>query len=523
MITLAQLEAVAQLRLNFNAVTGNLTITDNSNWASLITIPPSNVLWTLRCTSPSGSVFYVNTNYGTNFSAPDLDINGGTTSTSKTLPTDSQDAIEEGTYLIEGLFQATIDGQGTVEGTHSVSVNYCNLCPGSGTVESVIDLLCGLYTFYDRTDYSNTTADSFTISRTLTLMLPHGSGVADVTGTGEFISSTPLYVGEYYGTLQTDVTYTIGIHQFVCRVTASERTTVEDDLGLCKAYCMIKAVRDKIFKQIANVGVGSRGVQEDLETYYWATSELTLAKQAIACGKQTDLNDFLNKLKEITGLDEDCCCGDDVSGAQIIPTCSPTTGLQGPQGIQGNPGPIGPTGGTGAAGQAGVGYLFNRVLLTATTTQGSDETMFQWTSSNPFDATYSSPNGDSIRVEAVFSVPDTGYPIAGNRRVGVAFNGLGAPLPWYLSLLDGTRTIRLIFHMHRMSVATSMYIERQGGLYSNNGNPITTAVPEYLPLILNAYFPDLDSNAVTLNILGRSDSAGDLILQKVSAVKYNKP
>ena len=98
-ITPSQLSSILRVKKEFNLISGNITLTDLTNWSGENIIAPDTAAVLLKLVAPTGVDVYINAGYDTDdFSAPDFDLT--TDTLSETMPTDVNGDYVTGTYTL---------------------------------------------------------------------------------------------------------------------------------------------------------------------------------------------------------------------------------------------------------------------------------------------------------------------------------------------------------------------------------------------------------------------------------------
>ena len=98
-ITPSQLSSILRVEKEFNLVTGDLTLTDLTDFAGYGVIAPDTASIILKLVAPTGAIVYQNIGYDTdNFGSPDFDLT--TSVLNKTIPQDVNGNYITGSYTL---------------------------------------------------------------------------------------------------------------------------------------------------------------------------------------------------------------------------------------------------------------------------------------------------------------------------------------------------------------------------------------------------------------------------------------
>ncbi len=98
-ITPTQLNSILRVKKEFNLETGDITLTDLTDWSGYGVIAPDTASVLLKLVSPTNSVVYQNIGYDTdNFGSPDFTLS--TSVLNKTMPTDVNGNYITGNYVL---------------------------------------------------------------------------------------------------------------------------------------------------------------------------------------------------------------------------------------------------------------------------------------------------------------------------------------------------------------------------------------------------------------------------------------
>lgn len=444
-VTTAQIQSTGNIKVTFNASTGKILIEDISTWAATLglTFPNDQVKGIVKAYKPGTSTaFYSNTN----FSSPDFDIGAGDTSLELTFPKDVNGNYLQGNYIFVVTWQVTELYGSPVEGSVQWTMDYCPTCP-TGNLLVTTDIYCSQITVTDKTNYGNYESRSRLITGKYPLSIPAKS---DLTWDQNIRVITPIYSGEWLFILQVDVTYKVTDNlYFVCRVTDTKRENVEDDYALCTAYCAISKLRAQMW---SNLGANGNVAEKLERKYVLASSEMINAKQAIYCGKFTEVNDYVEKIHQITGVSVDDCCCEDETSSELIIACFAAAGEKGDKGDQGDQGEKGDTGAAGADGADGADsyeVIMNTTDDSCTTNNtGSVDILKSVTLSGSPATPVLENDGDSLMIEAFWEIKPGP---TGLRVFLLDINGVFIPTYFWSAAVTSAigKNVKLTFILHR--------------------------------------------------------------------------
>ena len=173
-ITPSQLSSILRVKKEFNLVTGDLTLTDLTDFAGYGVIAPDTAKTLLKIVTPTGSVLYQNAGYDTDdYSSPDFTL--VTTTYTGTLPTDVNGDYLTGTYTVYMKCQV-VDNSVTVEGSATSTAAVCG-CSVTVSIDLSVDYATALLTSVDTTNYG----PYVSLTRVHTIYPPPISGLPSQT------------------------------------------------------------------------------------------------------------------------------------------------------------------------------------------------------------------------------------------------------------------------------------------------------------------------------------------------------
>jgi len=314
---------------NFGNIVSDIT---NTTIAPAVT---ENVYY--RVTSPSGIIIKA-----IDFGIPDGQLTLALPSASMPLvplPVVTDGSFEEGTYGID--FYVELPG---IPGVYvevfmtfvlDIKNQGSDTCVKKGLIDVATDCFCLKMTITDKSDYSDVTvlSKTMTISPPVTLTDPTPT---DIVTTNDVITIDFGYSGVTYNTYlfstyNYPVTPTGGWPPITVQESLSftQAHKVLCDFNLCK---LIKCIND-FFEacRIAASNVG--GIQnlpfEKLDKWLYIEQLLTVYNTAIKCQDAVMLEKIFRTLQELV----DCDCGCDGEGSdqvvKLVPLCTPTTVIVG--------------------------------------------------------------------------------------------------------------------------------------------------------------------------------------------------
>lgn len=432
-ITPSQLSSILRVKKEFNLINGNITLTDLTNWAGENIIAPDTASVLLKLVSPTGAVVYQNIGYDTNnFGAPDFTL--ATSVLNETMPQDVNGNYITGTYTLYTKAQVVDDGD-TVNGSATTTAEVCD-CTATISIDIDVDYATAVLTSTDTTQYGA----YFSLSRTHTIYPPPISGLPSQSTNATTNVYSNIVTTTWSVEISSNVTYLKANDTYTtCNITGSKEVVVEADT-LCNTLCLIKKFRSDFYAKY-----GKKCVDDMEKAYNLAMDEFYLAFMATRCGRpQSEIQGYINKIYEITGLDPDCDCGCNAGEypTPVVPT-SIINGTNGTNGVtpqfqntgtwiqvsydEGDTwnnlfslasvtGAAGANGTNGTNGADGVAVLYNEFPAQVTTTNSTWETLKTYT----VPAAQLDSNGSDLEILATFTT-SSWTTAAQNTRI--TFNG----------------------------------------------------------------------------------------------------
>lgn len=229
--------------------------------------------------------------------------------------------ITGGSAFAEGEIKITYrvtDGVDTV--TNVVTIDNGFTLP-TGQLNTSLNLTptAPLITVTDVTTYivNNITP---TTSRTLTLYYPSSTGEAASTTSSTELTTQRFYTGQQQATLlavntwdyssrtvsgaTNDWTATNFSYSINDDVTADAYINVESDTSICDVFCCISEFYDRV-----QAATGDKK-QVLLQKQALIGSLLTFISAAFTCSKTDDVNEWVQKIKDLADCKGDCSCSD---------------------------------------------------------------------------------------------------------------------------------------------------------------------------------------------------------------------
>jgi hypothetical protein len=323
-ITPAQLSAALRVKKEFNLITGAGLLTDLTNWNGLGIIAPDTVAVLLKLIDPTGATVYINAGYDTDsYAAPDFTL--VTTTKSFTIPTDVNGDEITGTYTLYMKAQVVDDGDTVTTVSAVESTAFVCDCTATVSIDIDVDYATAVITTTDTTAYGAYSS----ISRTHTIYPPPLSGLPNQTTNATTNVYSNIVTTTWSVKITSDVTYLNNYDTYTtCRLTGSDEFVVEADT-LCETFCLLKKFRNgELYSRFG------KKCTEDIErAWTLAMDEYVLAIQAYRCARpQSEIDTYIDKIYELTGLDPDCDCG--CTGDYPTPVV-PTSIINGTDGTDG--------------------------------------------------------------------------------------------------------------------------------------------------------------------------------------------
>jgi len=417
-VTSAQIDSTLRIKKEFNLITGAGTLTDLSNWSGIGVISPNTAKVLLWIVTPTGATLYKNAGYDTDvYTSPDFTLLDS--SYSFTIPQDVNSEYITGTYVFYAKAQV-VQGSDTIYGSAESTAEVCN-CTATIVIDIDVDYATAVLTSTDTTAYGAYSS----ITRTHTIYPPPISGLPDQTTNATTNVYSNIVTTTWSVEISSDVTYLKANDTYTtCRLVGSKEVLVEADT-LCNTLCLIKKFRTDFYSKY-----GKKCVDDMEKAYNLAMDEFYLAFMATRCGRpQSEIQGYINKIYEITGLDPNCDCGCNAGDypTPVVPT-SIINGSDGTDGVtpefqntgtwiqvsydEGSTwnnlfslasvtGAAGANGTNGTDGADGVAVLHND-LADDTTSNAGVETLKTY----QLAAGQLASNGDMIEIRVRFTVPN---------------------------------------------------------------------------------------------------------------------
>ena len=337
MATSAQIESVISISKSFNLVTGQLTVTDNSNYAGSLTLAsPYRIYGLFQIIDPNGTVVYVNSGYATdNFSSPDTDIANSDFTHVVNIPTATGGGFIFGVYQINYTVKVVEDFGTTNLPTNIVvkpdTGNLCKPYPDKCTNNFEYNCNTAIIKNTDTTAYGAYS----TLTRVHQLIPPPLSNQPTQTGSQTTLiynSGTP-YTGTWSWKITSTLVYVVGNNtNITVQILGEGEQDVVCDTNFCKLLCVLLSYRKKFLQRLGKQNIP----QQDWNDYDMAWNEFTAAYHAQLCGKSNEqIQTYINKIYDIIGIDDACDCG--CNGETPTPIL-PTTIINGQDGQDGQDG-----------------------------------------------------------------------------------------------------------------------------------------------------------------------------------------
>ena len=322
-VTSAQIDSALRIKKEFNLITGAGTLTDLSNWSGIGVISPDTAKVLLWIVTPTGSTLYKNAGYDTDtYTSPDFTLVDSTHTF--TIPQDVNGDYITGTYVVYAKAQV-VDGGDTVYGSATSTAEVCN-CTATIGINIDVDYATAVLTSTDTTSYGAYSS----LTRTHTIFPPPISGLPDQTTNATTNVYSNIVTTTWSVEISSDVTYLKANDTYTtCRLVGSKEVVVEADT-LCNTLCLIKKFRTDFYSKY-----GKKCVDDMEKAYNLAMDEFYLAFMATRCGRpQSEVQTYINKIYEITGLDPNCDCGCNAGEypTPVVPT-SIINGVDGTDGV----------------------------------------------------------------------------------------------------------------------------------------------------------------------------------------------
>jgi hypothetical protein len=438
MATAAQIQSVIVVSKQFDLTTGNLTLTDISNYAGALTLAsPYRIYGLFQVIDPNGTVVYINSGYVLDdFSSPDVDINASDFTKVITIPTATGGGYLFGTYTVNYKVQVIEDFGTTNLPTNIVTkLDSGNLCqPFPSECTSTFEFNCNT-AIIKNTDTTAYGAYS-SLTRVHSLIPPPLSNQPTQTGNQTVLvyNSGIPYTGTWSWLIESTLTYAVGNNTtIIVEVTGEGEQVVVCDTNFCKLLCVLLKYRGQFLKKLAARAV----TQQEWNDYNFVWDEYAAAYQAQLCGKSSSqIQQYIDKIYEVIGIDDACDCGCDGETPTPILATTIINGADGADGTDGISPLLQVSGGyiqvsydngvtwtnlldiNAIVGQNGTTVLFNEPAVAQTTviqnaTTASEDLFTESLPANTFQS-----DGDIVEVEYQISIS------AGTAIATISFGGV---------------------------------------------------------------------------------------------------
>jgi len=334
MATPAQLKAAIlhgnTIELNLLASPYNqVTIDDVENYASLGFVAGVDTAKSLlRIVSPIGTPVYENAGYLTDdYTSPDFDFDS-VAQIVKDLPhvTGGLSAIA-GTYAVY-VKQKVVLGGDTVYVEKQLSFVICVELLKTGVLAATYNCDGSPATFTVTDNTSLAGADGFvfeSVSRTIEIAPPFGSGLSPTTGSSTSFTQSPLWTGTYGFSVEGFITFVKGYDTIIVRYAINgEQLVVCNDI-LCRMYCCLSGIRTNYYDE-ANASQKAILYTRLMLGLF----EYSMAVRARLCGYTEDISGHVSKFYEVTKCNPNCdTCLQEDAVAPVINDCGCESGTDG--------------------------------------------------------------------------------------------------------------------------------------------------------------------------------------------------
>lgn len=291
---------------HYDESTKQIKFTDSTDYASQGTTD-ANVTIVAKVEGPSG-VFYNNTNHG----APDIDPDVSLDSVNLiALPLGGDGLPEQGLYTITLEYEDLVVGPTTVVDVKTFTLDY-----SSPTIDISMEADCvtPLLSATDDTAYTvNSVAP--TVVRDFKIHYPPSTPTADVTGTAASINTRIFYTVadstiEHSSSLTSTLTYLFDSPELIYvvdEVTGSKVIQVACDGDICDIYCCIRSQWNR-YKAAKNDN--SVLAAKELEKYMKIIALSSMVGNAVKCGKNSHIAEYVAEILLIADCDAGCSCED---------------------------------------------------------------------------------------------------------------------------------------------------------------------------------------------------------------------
>jgi len=340
-VTTAQINNTLRLKTTFTVGnTGSpppdtVKITDLSNWSSIVSSSTDKVNIILQISDPAGQIVYQNTGWvSANFSSPDLYFGSVpvTVTTAKTLLYDANGNLITGTFTVEAQVQVIVDYATTPVTTYGGGVTNPTLC--SDYLQSNLhpamlfaeDCAHANMTVSDATVYGAYTS----ITRSITVTPPVEATQSPFTASSNSVLVTNLWSpAPYQGQINNVVTYTTGDTVTISYINYFQNHDTDCDQSLCELSCCL---RQLYVDMMANAGVNTTVFNTYKNRLDAGIEIYILCQSALACSRQSEVEDLKKQFYKVTGCSTTCGCGCSDKPSPVVPV-SPSQGPAGNDGV----------------------------------------------------------------------------------------------------------------------------------------------------------------------------------------------
>jgi hypothetical protein len=462
MATAAQIQSVIVVSKQFDLTTGNLTLTDISNYAGALTLAsPYRIYGLFQVIDPNGTVVYINSGYALDdFSSPDVDINASDFTKVITIPTATGGGYLFGTYTVNYKVQVIEDFGTTNLPTNIVTkLDSGNLCqPFPDKCTSTFEFNCNT-AIIKNTDTTAYGAYS-SITRVHSLIPPPLSNQPTQTGNQTVLvyNSGVPYTGTWSWLIESTLTYAVGNNTtIIVEVTGEGEQVVVCDTNFCKLLCVLLKYRATFLKKIA----ARAATQQEWNDYNFVWDDYVAAYQAQLCGKSSsEIQKYIDNIYNIIGIEDGCDCGCDGETPTPILATTIINGADGADGLDGVSPLLQVSGGyiqvsydngvtwtnlldvTAIVGQNGTTVLINEPAESGVTAIDNATTSAELLIDDVVPSNVFQADGDLIKIEYNLFVA------AGSSSIVFTFNGevINVPNPIFLfireyAFINGVYTI----------------------------------------------------------------------------------
>jgi hypothetical protein len=282
-----------------------IKFTDSTDYVSQGTVA-ANVTVVAKVESPSG-IFYNNTDHLN----PDIDP-GTSLDSLITIPLPlAGDGLPE-----QGLYTITLTYQDLVVPANVVDVKTFTLDYSSPTVDidMTADCVTPLLSAIDNSSYTvNSVAP--TVVRDFKIHYPPSTPTADVTGTASPLTTRVFYTVadstvEHSSSLTSTLTYLFGADDLIYvidEVTGSDVIQVACNGDICDIYCCIRSQWSRYNEAKSTDSVLA---QKEYAKFEKVVALASLVGNAVRCGKNDHISDYVSEILLIANCDAGCSCND---------------------------------------------------------------------------------------------------------------------------------------------------------------------------------------------------------------------